>query len=443
MFTISNKSVLCLIVISLFLGACSKLSGPGALFKKTSPHDDYTQSLKRAGLENTVLGKEWLTSSENAITRALTITIPYKEIGYFAPEKAQVATYKFNAARGQEIHVSLQKRPVVNFNIYIDLFAQQTDGEPKRVAYADTLGRTLDYEIDKAGLYYLRLQPELLSGGEYTLTITAGPSLSFPVSSSGKPRIGSYWGDNRDEGGRRHEGIDIFATKGTPAIAAANGTVTGVTENKLGGKVVFMRPDEKDYALYYAHLDAQLVQSGQQVHIGDTLGLVGNTGNAQYTPSHLHFGIYTNAGAIDPIKFVDRDVKTPQAISAPLTMLNATGRVKIRGTLFNTPSANNTIKTSITANTPVQIHGATGNWFKVTLPDGQEGYVDDKMITKATALKDLTLKSRQIVYSAPDSINAVRKGAIIPQSKVSLLGTYKSYSLVTNSNVTGWIADSK
>jgi murein DD-endopeptidase MepM/ murein hydrolase activator NlpD len=443
MFTISNKSVLSLIAISLFFGACSKLSGPGALFKKASPHDDYTQTLKSAGLEKTVLGQAWLTNSDNAIGRALTITIPYKETGYFAPEKTQVATYKFNGVRGQKVHISLQKRPADNFDIYMDLFAQQTDGETKRVAYADTLGRVLDYEIDKAGVYYLRLQPELLTGGEYTLTITAGPSLSFPVSSAGKPRIGSYCGDNSDEGGRRHEGIDIFATKGSAAIAAANGTVTSVTENKLGGKVVFMRPDEKDYTLYYAHLDAQLAQSGQQVRIGDTLGLVGNTGNARYTPSHLHFGIYTGAGAIDPLKFVDRNVKIPQAISAPLTMLNTTGRAKTRATIFGTPSANNTTKTNITANTPMQITAATDNWFKIITPDGHEGYIDDKAVTKATTIREVILRDRQIVYASPDSLNGIRKGAILPQSKVSLLGTYKNYSLVTNNDVTGWIADTK
>jgi murein DD-endopeptidase MepM/ murein hydrolase activator NlpD len=443
MFSVSNQSALGLILISLLLGACSKLSGPAALFKKASPHDDYSQSLKSAGLEKTVLGKEWLRNSDNAISRALTISTPYKETGYFAPEKTQVASYKFNAVRGQKIHVALQKRPETNFNIYLDLFEQQTDGNTKRVAYADTLGRVLDYEIDKNGLYYLRLQPELLSGGEYTLTITAGPSLSFPVSSSGKPHIGSYWGDSRDEGGRKHEGVDIFAKKGTPAIAAANGVVTSVTENKLGGKVVFMRPVEKDYTLYYAHLDAQLVQSGQQVRTGDTLGLVGNTGNAQYTPSHLHFGIYTSGGAIDPLKFVDRDVKAPQTISAPLIFLNTIGRVKSWATLFNSPFANNPVKTGIAANTPMTINGAAGNRFKVTLPDGQEGYIDDRAITKATVLKDVILKSRKIVYNAPDSVSGIRKGAITSQSKVSLLGTYKNYKLIINNEITGWIADAR
>jgi murein DD-endopeptidase MepM/ murein hydrolase activator NlpD/SH3-like domain-containing protein len=360
---------------------------------------------------------------------------------YFNAEKAQLATFKFDAVRGQKLHVSLQKRPAKNFDIYMDLFAQEPGQEPKRVAYADTLGKELDHEVGKNAVYYLRLQPELLSGGEYTLTITAGPSLSFPVSSSGKPRIGSFWGDNRDEGGRRHEGVDIFAKKGTPAIAAANGRVTSVTENKLGGRVVFMRPDGKDYNLYYAHLDAQLKQSGDAVKIGDTLGLVGNTGNALHTPSHLHFGIYTFGGAIDPLKFIDREIKEPKTISAPLSLLNATGRLKSRAVVYGSPSTKDGVKFNLALNTPLQINAATDDWFKVTMPDGREGFVENRLVTKANPIKSINLKKRQVVYNAPDTLSSIPKGAIAVQSKVSILGGYKNYTLVANDDVTGWVPD--
>ncbi len=324
-----------------------------------------------------------------------------------------------------------------NFRIYADLFQQLTNDAPKVVAFADTAGNYFDYEIEKAGTYYLRLQPELLSGGEYTLTITTGPSLNFPVSASGKPRIGSFWGDGRDEGGRKHEGIDIFATKRTPAIAAANGTVTNVTENNLGGLVVFMRPDEKDYTLYYAHLDAQLARTGQTVKIGDTLGLVGNTGNAKNTASHLHFGIYTNGGAIDPLKFVDRDVKSPKPVTAALTMLNTTVRTKGKVKLLSAPSGN--VLSTEAVNTPLIVNGAAGDMYKVTLPDGRIGYVTDNDVVKTNILKTQTLKNRQVIYTAPDSLTSIRIGAISAQGKVNVLGTYKNYNLVIANDVTGWI----
>lgn len=57
------------------------------------------------------------------------------------------------------------------------------------------------------------------------------------------------------------------------------------------------------------------MQEGQQVKKGDVVGLVGNTGNAKYTPSHLHFGVYTFSGAINPLPFVNRTVKTAPAIA--------------------------------------------------------------------------------------------------------------------------------
>lgn len=122
--------------------------------------------------------------------------------------------------------------------------------------------------------------------------------------------IGSFWGDGRDGGKRSHEGIDIFAPKHSPAIAASDGYVTGVREGGIGGKTVWLRPEGKNYTLYYAHLDKQLVREGQFVKKGETVGLVGNTGNAKYTPSHLHFGVYTYSGAIDPLPFVNKIIKT-------------------------------------------------------------------------------------------------------------------------------------
>jgi peptidoglycan LD-endopeptidase LytH len=54
---------------------------------------------------------------------------------------------------------------------------------------------------------------------------------------------------------------------------------------------------------YYAHLDryADDLSAGDEVLAGDTLGFVGNTGNARTTPPHLHFGVYTATGAVNPL----------------------------------------------------------------------------------------------------------------------------------------------
>lgn len=429
-----------LLMLSLFvISGCSKMGGPASLFKKTSPHEAYAQSLESAGLHQTVLGRSWLAEANESIAKALPVTIPYKETGYFAPEKVQSTTLRFEAKRGQKIRIQLQKTPATNFRVYVDLFQQVENKTPERIAFADTAGVNLEHEIDEAGVYYLRLQPELLSGGQYTLTITAGPSLSFPVSASGKPRIGSFWGDARDEGARKHEGIDIFAPRGTPALAAADGTVTNVTENKLGGNVVFMRPADKNYTLYYAHLQKQLVTGGQTVRIGDTIGLVGNTGNAISTVPHLHFGIYTNGGAIDAQPFIDGGEKTPKPISAPLTLLNGTAIAKGRIPVFNEPVNSKKPLLTLPANTAMQVNAATDGWYKITLPDGQYAYVESRDVTKASGFKKVKTKTNQQLLDKPDSV-AVPKALIAAGSNINVLGVYKNYYLVSDNGLSGWIA---
>ncbi|PJJ79311.1 M23 family metallopeptidase [Mucilaginibacter auburnensis] len=439
MLNINNKSLIIFIPVLMLVASCSKMNGPAALFKTRSPHEMYADNLRSAGLERSELGRQWLTRASDIAASALAVKIPYKETGYFAPEKTQVVTFSFEAIKGQKLNISLTKKPAINFNIYLDVFERNKKGEVERVAYADTAGTGLEYEVEATGKYYLRLQPELLSGGQYTLTITAGPSLGFPVTASAKPRIGSFFGDGRDEGARSHEGIDIFAPKSSAAIAAANGVVTSVRENNLGGKVVFMRPDGKDYSLYYAHLDAQLVNPGQNVKVGDTIGLVGNTGNARYTPAHLHFGIYTNNGAVNPIHYVDKQVKAPLGISSPLNLLNATARVNKKVTVFNMPVSGASSIATLSANTPLTVTAAAANWYKVTLPNNLTGYIDAKALSTAKTLRTLAIRANTILYNQPDTLNAKPIAAIKMGERIDVLGNYNNYQLVSVGDLSGWI----
>jgi murein DD-endopeptidase MepM/ murein hydrolase activator NlpD len=72
-----------------------------------------------------------------------------------------------------------------------------------------------------------------------------------------------------------------------------------------------------------------MVVPGQAVTKGDTVGLVGNTGNARTTPAHLHFGIYTFGGAVDPLPFVDKKVARPAAVPAKAL----TGQLQVTKTI--------------------------------------------------------------------------------------------------------------
>ena len=127
--------------------------------------------------------------------------------------------------------------------------------------------------------------------------------LAFPVAGE-RSHIGSFWGDRRSGGKRKHEGIDIFAKKGTDVVAVCDGSIVSVGNSGIGGKTVWLRADDYSWSAYYAHLDSQAVYAGQAIKKGTVIGTVGNTGNARYTPSHLHFGIYTFSGAVDPLPYV-------------------------------------------------------------------------------------------------------------------------------------------
>lgn len=101
---------------------------------------------------------------------------------------------------------------------------------------------------------------------------------------------------------RRHEGVDIFAPRGTAVLSATRGVVTAVREGGLGGRQVWvLGPGRQRH--YYAHLQAWSpgLAEGDLVEAGQPLGQVGDSGNARGTPPHLHYGIYGAAGAIDPL----------------------------------------------------------------------------------------------------------------------------------------------
>lgn len=144
----------------------------------------------------------------------------------------------------------------------------------------------------------------------YSARLAAMPapaSLAMPVEGVRAASLRDSWHAPRDGGGRRHEGLDIFAPRGRPVRSATEGIVMRVGTNRLGGQVVWvMGPGGQRH--YYAHLDRFAgVRAGQRVEAGTVLGYVGTTGNARGTPPHLHYGIYTVRGPISPYPLLMRN----------------------------------------------------------------------------------------------------------------------------------------
>lgn len=127
----------------------------------------------------------------------------------------------------------------------------------------------------------------------------APQNLPIPVKGVSARAVRDSFGAAR-AGDRTHQGIDIFAPRGTPVISTTRGIVTRVGENSLGGTVVWVLGPAGDRH-YYAHLGSVAdIRSGQRIDAGAVLGTVGTTGNARGTPPHLHYGIYRTSGAINP-----------------------------------------------------------------------------------------------------------------------------------------------
>jgi murein DD-endopeptidase MepM/ murein hydrolase activator NlpD len=139
--------------------------------------------------------------------------------------------------------------------------------------------------------------------------------LAMPLEDVSKRQIANTWGAPRGTG-RSHEGQDIFAPKGTPVLSATSGFVYKIGENNLGGQTVSVI-GAGGRVSYYAHHDkyARGLEEGDRVTTRTVLGYVGTTGNAQGTPPHLHFGIYTGSGAINPLPLLT-DRNTPRVTNA-------------------------------------------------------------------------------------------------------------------------------
>lgn len=101
-----------------------------------------------------------------------------------------------------------------------------------------------------------------------------------------------------------HLGIDLAAKKGTPILAAHDGTVIYTGREFRGYGKMVMIEGSKGWATLYAHFSKITVKEGQKIHQGDQIGEMGRTGRA--TGTHLHFEIRSERGPVDPLDYLPR-----------------------------------------------------------------------------------------------------------------------------------------
>ncbi len=232
------------------------------------------------------------------------VKLPHGGRGNFNLSAFPVYSYRFDLQAGEVLDTEVVTDSIGQ-QIFIDLYAAEDISEP--VESNERNSSSLEFAAQKSGSYILTIQPEAGADNKCVVLVNKRPVYGFPVAGKGNSAIQSFWEAPRDGGKRRHEGIDIFAKKGTPVLAVADGFVTDTGDRGLGGKQVWQRTGLFGNSIYYAHLDRIAVEAGTAVKAGDTLGFVGNTGNARGGAAHLHFGIYEGwQGAVNPLPFVYR-----------------------------------------------------------------------------------------------------------------------------------------
>ena len=339
--------------------------------------DRYETEILNSDLAKSREYQAWVAEGRRALRDGLSIRPSFKEVVFFSADDPTAVGYRLDLRRGQRLRVQMSRSG--NTRIFAELFEQIGAADPiYRLVHSANPGKSeFSFEAHSDGIHVLRLQPEMMKGAEVAITLSTAAGLTFPVQGKNSNAIRSFFGDSRDGGKRDHEGIDIFAARGTTVFAVADGVISEVGINKLGGKVVWQYDAERNVTYYYAHLNSHSVREGDRVAAGSTIGTVGNTGNARTTSPHLHFAVYRPGRvAIDPVPFIfdaPGDVVAPVLVD--LTRLGVWTETVKPTTLHASPARNSRVLAEVPAHTRMRVVSGVREWHRVQLNNGRRGFI--------------------------------------------------------------------
>lgn len=359
-----KPAIFLLIILMIFL-ACDGLKESMSKVFDTSARAKYERQF--SGPDS--LMTQWKVEYTRAAGNSLEISDGFGFTAFSDNNDLHAYGYSLPLTQGDEVRITVSSHnPTTKF--FIDVYSLDNSD---KTSESELLKNGLFAKvIERTGVYRLVIQPEIMHQGDFTVSIYTHPSLGFPVAGKGNKDAQSFWGAARDSGARRHEGVDIFAARGTPVVAVTDGYITRTGNSGLGGKQVWQRDGIFGYSYYYAHLDSIIATDGRQVKAGDTLGLVGSTGNAEGGAPHLHFGIYGSGGAVDPFPFIRQRSETKAAAAA-----RPSGSVVKPGTNIRSgPGTDYEILAVPAELSEAKILAGSGKWFHVRLENGVEGFVN-------------------------------------------------------------------
>lgn len=365
-----------LLLVLLVIASCSKIQQVTDVITQPTAREVYARNFDSDSLPY----RNWNQAFSGALRDSLTVEIPYAEQGIFNAENTPVYAYNISLELGRTYQFQIETdslKPLV----FVDLYESTSDtlNPFKLIEQADYKATSIAFSPQKSGDYKLVFQPQLAATGMFKIALSSNPTYSFPVAGLSSKAVQSFWGAERDGGRRSHEGVDIFAKKGTPVLAAVDGFVSNTGNRGLGGKQVWLRDGLFGSSLYYAHLDSIIARTGQRVKIGDTLGLVGNTGNARSTPPHLHFGIYRRgSGAINPFPFVEEAQLpiTSNNLETPVQVVVKASKVNLR----LGPSAKAEKASTLSNRDTLTVLGRTSDWLHIKTSENQHAFIHESLV---------------------------------------------------------------
>ncbi len=370
------------------------------LFSESSAREVYEERLSASEIDQTTIVKLWQKASRNALTEPALVELPLQLKGSFKGRSLDAMAWKIAIKKGATLSIELNWLAADSSRLFLDLYDLSQGVDEPIGSYTDQ-DRNISYEADEDQTLAVRIQPEIFGEGVFTLSFTGQQTYgAFPVSGKKSTAIQSFWGAPRGGGTRTHEGVDIFAAKGTPVVAPTAGIVGSVRNGGLGGKQVWIRDLKRGHNLYFAHLDSQTVSFGNRVEIGDTLGYVGNTGNAKFTPAHLHFGVY-DGGAFDPFPLVKTEFANAGLAAAPPIaelMTIASAKVNLR----KGAGTQNEIIERLPKGTVISTLAASEDWTFVRTLSGIEGAIYSALLAPVPE----EFAGDSLAYASTDLLNA-------------------------------------
>jgi murein DD-endopeptidase MepM/ murein hydrolase activator NlpD len=164
-------------------------------------------------------------------------------------------------------------------------------------ATAEARARVLREVHDARRLVRASVLADELAAAAAASAVRGIGNVAFPLPASASFVDQDNWGARSRRWATTHTGDDLSTACGTPVLAATSGTVLVRTDQSWSGKwLVMVQRREGGLTTWYAHMQALLVEHGDDVEAGEPVGLVGSEGNS--TGCHLHFEVHPSGGGI-------------------------------------------------------------------------------------------------------------------------------------------------